>query len=227
MDLINTLLLHIGFIIVFGTWYYFLCHKTSKDEGKLLHAVSSSLSIFLSKPTLSALLVAAGFLSQLFVSGVLCIFHSIIPNAFASYDRLVEKANSAQTPILLILCICILAPIGEELLFRGVLFSYAKQIQKPAAAVLLQAVLFGIYHGNLVQGVYASFMGIILGALAYKFQKITPAILLHLSVNVSLYLLPAQLYKTYNLCIVTTTVSGLLLVAIFGKLFEVRPRKRQ
>lgn len=221
MDLINTLILHIGLIIVFGTWYYFVCYKSNKGEDNLLHAMSSSLSALVSKPMIPILIVAAGVLAQLFVSGVLSLLHGIIPSAFTSYDKLVEEANSAHTPLILIVCICILAPIGEELLFRGVMLYYAKRFMLPALAVLLQAVLFGVYHGNIVQGSYATFMGIILGAIAYKFKSVVPSMLLHLTVNVSMYLVPAVLYKTYNVSIATTAVSGLLLVGVLGKLFGI------
>lgn len=220
MDLINTLILHIGLIIVFGTWYYFVCHKTNKDED-LLHAISSSLSALIKQPMLAVLIICVGILSQLFISGVLCLLHGIIPKAFASYDKLVEEANSANTPVILIICICILAPIGEELLFRGVMLHYAKRFMLPILAILLQALLFGVYHGNVVQGAYATFMGIILGAVACKFKSIVPAMLLHLTVNVSLYFVPQILYKTYNISIITTAVSGLLLAYVLGKLLGV------
>lgn len=237
MDLINTLILHIGLIIVFGTWYYFVCHGgrlrqlshtpqcTNKDEGSLLHAMSSSLSALISKPMIPILIIAAGILSQLFVSGVLSLLHGIIPGAFTSYDKLVEEANSADTPLVLIVCICILAPIGEELLFRGVMLYYAKRFMPPILAVLLQAVLFGVYHGNVIQGSYAGFMGILLGAVVCRFKSIVPSMLLHLTVNVSLYFVPEVLYRTYNISIVTTAVSGFLLVGVLGILFDIFKKK--
>lgn len=187
----------------------------------MLQAMSSSLSALVSRPLIPILIVSAGILAQLFISGVLSLLHGIIPNAFASYDKLVEEANSADTPLILIVCICILAPIGEEFLFRGVILYYAKRLLLPVLAVLLQAVLFGLYHGNVVQGAYATFMGIILGAIAYKFQSIVLSMLLHLTVNVSMYFVPAILYKTYNRSIITTAISGLLLVGVLSRLFGV------
>ena len=48
------------------------------------------------------------------------------------------------------IAVSFLAPIGEELLFRGVVFSYARGALKKKWAILFQAVLFGIYHLNLV-----------------------------------------------------------------------------
>ena len=220
MDLINTLILHIGLIIVFGTWYYFVCHKASKDEDNLLHAVSSSFLALKSKPFIPILILLAGLCCQLFVSGVLCLLHGIIPDAFASYDKLVQEANSAKTPLILILCICILAPIGEEFLFRGVILYHAKRFMLPILAVLLQAILFGLYHGNVVQGIYAGFMGILLGAIVCKFKSIVPALLLHFTVNPSLYIVPKQLFSTHNISIITTAISGFLLVFVMAKLFD-------
>ena len=45
----------------------------------------------------------------------------------------------------------VIAPFGEELFFRGVIMGYAKRYMPPAFAILFQGVLFGLYHGNIVQ----------------------------------------------------------------------------
>ena len=89
------------------------------------------------------------------------------------------------------IAVSFLAPIGEELLFRGVVFSYARGALKKKWAILFQAVLFGIYHLNLVQFVYALVIGYILGVLADRAGSIVPGIVLHVIINLSAYLVPA------------------------------------
>lgn len=214
MDSTNsTLILHISMILVFGTWYFFACCKhTNKDEGNLHSAVSSSLSMLFSRPRIPICLLVIGISCQTLVSGLLALFHKIIPSAFVSYDKLIEQANSAKTPYVLILCICLLAPIGEELLFRGVLFHFLKRITKPIYAVMLQALMFGIYHGNVIQGVYATFMGILLGLLVLRFCSILPSVFLHLVINVSMYVIPQALYESLITLIITIVLSAVILI---------------
>ena len=57
----------------------------------------------------------------------------------------------------------VLSPLIEEAVFRGVTFGriYRASRMKYAAAALLSSFLFGVYHGNIVQGLYAFCMGMI------------------------------------------------------------------
>ncbi len=55
----------------------------------------------------------------------------------------------------------------EEFLFRGIILVQMERFMKPNTALLLSALLFGVYHGNLVQGIYAFAVGAVLG-MAYR-----------------------------------------------------------
>ncbi|MBQ7766274.1 MAG: CPBP family intramembrane metalloprotease [Lachnospiraceae bacterium] len=65
------------------------------------------------------------------------------------------------------LCYEVVAPVAEELLFRQVIYKGLRKISPIWLAVVISAVLFGLYHGNLVQGIYAFIMGCFL-ALVYE-----------------------------------------------------------
>lgn len=65
------------------------------------------------------------------------------------------------------ICYELIAPVAEELLFRQVIFCRLKKIAPVWVAMVVSALAFGIYHGNLVQGLYAFIMGIFL-ALVYE-----------------------------------------------------------
>lgn len=78
----------------------------------------------------------------------------------------------------------ILAPITEELLFRGLvqrtLQPYGKRF-----AILCSAFTFGIFHGNLLQAPYAFLVGLVLGYVASEYS-IAWAMLLHMMNNLVL-----------------------------------------
>lgn len=55
----------------------------------------------------------------------------------------------------------------EEFLFRGIILVQMDRYMKPMTALLLTSLLFGVYHGNLIQGIYAFAIGVVL-CLAYR-----------------------------------------------------------
>lgn len=61
-----------------------------------------------------------------------------------------------------ILAYGIVAPIIEEIMFRLVCFRLLKKFISVIPAIIISALAFGIYHGNIVQGLYAFLMGILL-----------------------------------------------------------------
>ena len=81
-----------------------------------------------------------------------------------AYESLLETAGlDDQISILMVICSVIFAPFCEELVFRGVTMHQAKKCLPFWAANLLQALLFGIFHMNMIQGIYAFCLGLVLG----------------------------------------------------------------
>lgn len=77
----------------------------------------------------------------------------------------------------------IIAPIAEELLFRGVIYGYVRRFFDVRTAVVGSAILFGIFHGNMVQAVYAVLLGYFI-AYAYEyFGEFKVPIFLHMGIN--------------------------------------------
>lgn len=82
-----------------------------------------------------------------------------------------------------ILCYEIVAPISEELVFRQVIYKRLRGISPVWVAVMISALLFGLYHGNLVQGIYAFIMGCLL-ALVYEWTgSFVAPVLFHMIAN--------------------------------------------
>lgn len=81
------------------------------------------------------------------------------------------------------LCYEVVAPVSEELLFRQVIYKRMQKITPVWVAVMVSALLFGIYHGNLVQGIYAFIMGVAL-ALVYEWTgSFAAPVLFHMVAN--------------------------------------------
>lgn len=83
-----------------------------------------------------------------------------------------------------ILTLCILSPITEELIFRGLLYGRLKEyLPDRRSAMLLQALIFGIYHGNVVQGIYATLLGVLLVLVYERYASFYAPVLLHMAAN--------------------------------------------
>lgn len=77
----------------------------------------------------------------------------------------------------------IMAPITEEIIFRGAVMKRCAKCMPAVFASLVAAVVFGICHGNLVWAIYAGTLGFIIGLIFARFDSIIPCIVLHLSFN--------------------------------------------
>ena len=78
----------------------------------------------------------------------------------------------------------ILAPVTEELLFRGVIQRQLQPYGKKFA-ILCSAFTFGIFHGNILQTPYAFLVGLVLGYVAMEYS-IGWAMVLHMINNLVL-----------------------------------------
>lgn len=80
------------------------------------------------------------------------------------------------------LALGILAPLAEEMVFRGAilrtLLSYfnGRMYWVP---IIVSALLFGLVHGNMAQLLNAFLIGILLGWMYYRTESIVPGIVLH------------------------------------------------
>nr|WP_295949324.1 type II CAAX endopeptidase family protein [uncultured Agathobaculum sp.] len=96
-------------------------------------------------------------------------------------DVVSETFGMLPLPVIL-LGACILGPVCEELLFRGLLAGrLARYGQKPAA--LVSALLFGLYHANLSQFFYAFALGLLLAYAYFYTGTLRAPIALHMLFN--------------------------------------------
>lgn len=99
----------------------------------------------------------------------------------ASYQE-VAKAFYGSTLLAEILATCILTPILEEVLYRGVAYVRLREWLGVRPAIVCSALLFGLMHFNMVQFVYASILGLLLAYVMEHFGLLT-SILTHAAAN--------------------------------------------
>lgn len=77
----------------------------------------------------------------------------------------------------------VLASLTEELLFRGLIRAELRTHMKPRTAALMGALLFGMYHGNISQGIYAFFLALCLELVCEWSSSLLPAVCMHAGAN--------------------------------------------
>ncbi|TNC13709.1 CPBP family intramembrane metalloprotease [Methylobacterium terricola] len=83
------------------------------------------------------------------------------------------------------LWLVVLAPLAEEMLFRGDLFARLRRLLPPAATVVVSAALFALCHAEngLLQPLSVLPLGVALGAMRLWTGSLWPCILLHAASN--------------------------------------------
>ncbi|TCT13862.1 hypothetical protein EDC18_108100 [Natranaerovirga pectinivora] len=104
------------------------------------------------------------------------------------HDGVIENLTSGNVWITLFLVI-VIAPIFEEILCRGVILKDFMKSTPVWVAVIIQSLVFGFIHGNIVQGSYAFVIGLVLAVIYLKMKSIWAPIFLHFVFNfVSLFI---------------------------------------
>ncbi len=210
-------------LIIFTVWYKYRFYDLYKEEKEKIITKKHFLLTILS-------LIITGILIQLFFSGILNILMPRFPDFFKSYKEIIDSYKSSRTSILTVFSAIVLAPIAEELIFRGVALCYNLEAVTPKAAIILQAFLFGLYHLNLVQGIYAGLIGLLLGFICYRYKNILPAIILHMAINCSSFFIPDSFFGDNKKCTAIIILSGASLIFFIyyscrSKAISIRPSK--
>ncbi|MBE6017158.1 MAG: CPBP family intramembrane metalloprotease [Lachnospiraceae bacterium] len=93
------------------------------------------------------------------------------------------QSTAAAAVIITVIKTVILAPIAEELTFRGLIFRRMEAYTSFWPAALVSSALFALYHMNLLQGIYAFIYGIVLCLIYRKFRNILAPLIMHAAAN--------------------------------------------
>lgn len=156
----------------------------------------------------------------------LCMLYGTALNIFLSVtisylplpESMFEALNNqyaslyGQTNIFIeILNTAVITGIVEEIIFRGLALSRLKRGMSRGAAVVISALIFGIFHGAFIAVCYATLLGIIFALLAERHDSIVPTIVCHVFFNLTSYW-----FVTENTFIILALYFAAIAVLIFG-----------
>lgn len=100
----------------------------------------------------------------------------------SAVENVIQEVALDLNPWAAMLCMVILAPIFEELVFRKFIIDRTAKYGE-GTAILVSALSFALFHGNLNQFAYAFSLGLFWGFIYIKTRKIKYTICIHMVIN--------------------------------------------
>lgn len=172
MNNMNWLTLISGLLTLFILWLVFLIRRKKSFQEVGLHKFNKSNVLPL---------ILLGGAASFFVSCVL----SLLPlpeSLMESYMESSQGLTLGSLPVM-ILSTVIVAPIVEEVVFRGLILSRLKKSMNGWVAIVISSLLFALMHGQLLWMIYAFLLGMLLAIIAEHLNTIGASIILHMAFN--------------------------------------------
>ncbi|MCI7791611.1 MAG: ABC transporter permease subunit [Lachnospiraceae bacterium] len=151
------------------TWYM-------KSDVKILFSLQKPEK----KTIVGSILLYIGTYLVMFMLSI--VLSKLLPSHLEGLEMAFEEMMK-QPFVLLVLVIAVMPAIGEELLFRGLVFGSMRQKYKVAWAIFLSALFFGAYHTNLVKLIPTGLLGACFAYIVYKSGSIFISMFLHFTNN--------------------------------------------
>lgn len=175
-----------------------------------------------------------------FYIGIMCLLAGLAANIWVAIimewlpipAEIMNNYQEASAPIasnasiFAVITVVLLAPILEEIIFRGLILSRLRMVVGAGTAILFQGLLFGVMHGSIVWAVYAGVLGAILGYITLCTGTIRSAILFHIAFNggnIVLNLILSQVGQSHDVLLILLGVSSVVLLFCMQKISAYNP----
>ena len=167
-----------GIITIIPCAFLYKRDRERREYGKLIPKPSGCPLPTAAIPLLLMLGAALALYGNLIIS-----FFSDLIN-MEDYAAEMEMLEEGKSFLILVFWLGIVAPIAEEAVFRWLVYLRLRDRFGIGISVILSAAFFGIYHGNLVQALYAGMLGAVMALTLEATGNIWPSVLLHVGANV-------------------------------------------
>lgn len=171
-----SILAYLIFFVIGVFWY-----KRMRADGKYPvwnQQKNLNLSVLLK-------LAVLGIFVQFAISFLLNLVYIVRPDVMQNYTKVMESLGSGNPSLFSVFYVVITAPIVEEMLMRGLCLVILRKEFPFWVANIIQAFYFGMIHLNLVQGIYAFLLGMVLGAVVKRYGTLKASMYLHFVINFS------------------------------------------
>lgn len=153
-------------VIFFGRMYL-------KERNSFLKENNKEINIFV--------MIAFGVMLSMAAGSILSAMN--IDNIYGSYEKTSSLLLNGNI-VYRLFALGVITPAAEEIIFRGLVFNRVKKQYGSLYGIVVSSVMFGVFHFNLVQGLYAFIIGM---AFAYCYEltgDLKVPVYMHMSINV-------------------------------------------
>lgn len=174
MELSALVVIISGILALFIYWLIFVIRKK-----KLMSEVS--LGAMDVRGILPVILLGVSF------DIVITLLLIVVPFPQSWMDSYVTNSNTLVDGNVFVnwIAVVIMAPVVEEIVFRGLVYTRLKKGMPALAAAILSSMVFGVMHGTIIWFCYTFVFGMLLVWCYEKFQSLAANILLHMSFNLT------------------------------------------
>jgi membrane protease YdiL (CAAX protease family) len=177
-----------------------------------------ALAITPVRPAIVVLAVIGGLALQFPLAEVGNLVQELVPVSVEEQilrQRMVTP-GSLGSALAIVLAFVVVAPLSEEVVFRGFLLTGLAERYGGVFAIVATSLAFGAVHGDATAIVYASAAGLVLGTVARWTGSTLTSVAMHAAVNAVPVLLPERLVAIDGFNTVSDRVYHLPLPLLFG-----------
>ena len=215
-----------GILAMIPALYFYRRDKVRRIAGGLIPAQKK---VPLSLLEIILLLLAGAGLAQ-YGNFLMAILQSFINSS--AYQESMTRITEGKSLLMMIFWMGIIAPAVEEMIFRWLIYLRLRDWLKMP---VISGLIFGIYHGNIVQGIYASILGTAFAWILEMSGNIYSSMLLHMGANIWSLLISEYALDLYSMKYgvqILILIYLILLISVvycltrFEKMCSIRKKKR-
>lgn len=146
----------------------------------------------------------------------------------SAYQEEMNRITQGKGIWMLVFWMAAVAPVAEEMIFRWLIYLRLRDRFSVSWAAVISALLFGIYHGNIQQFIYASMLGFIFALILEKSGSLLSCVLLHIGANLWSVLISeyglaiigiygATVYFLLEMLLLVCMITGVIYYMVRGK----------
>jgi hypothetical protein len=167
------------FIIITASHFYKKDEARRRNRGMISNRTRLSHKVTSLKWTEIILLLLMGAAYSFYGSGIV----SYIVGVLLKQEVTGGTAQLGGNLAFMILWVGILAPIAEEMIFRWLIYLRLRDHRTMMTAAVISGAIFGIYHMNLTQAIYAGVMGVLCAYIMEMSRNLWSCIFIHAGGN--------------------------------------------